>query len=188
MNDQIVMTEILSLFSFLKIHVEINTKNSFNDVGLSLETFFMDLLNKIDGDNAWKNTNTITFNYPAIDLFNDRKKQAVQITTTANKKKITNTIEMYNKHDLKFESLIIIGFLNYTKFNQNNVISVGVEYIIQQIKGCSSYVKKEILNLIRESIPVQLLIPYNDTNCYQIVFNVLNRSAIRDDMYSEGSY
>lgn len=188
MNDQIVMTEIRSLFTFLKYHIEINTKSSFNDVGLSLETFFMDLFNVIEGNNCWRNANSITFNYPAIDLINDGKKQAIQITTTANKRKIDKTIQTYNKYNFNYNSLIIIGFLDYTKFNQNNVISVGLEYIINQIKGCSLVVKGQILNLIRETIPVQLLVPYNDNNCFQIIFNTLNRSAIRDDVYSEGNY
>ena len=106
MNDQIVMTEIRSLFTFLKYHIEINTKSSFNDVGLSLETFFMDLFNVIEGNNCWRNANSIIFDHPAIDLINDGKKLAIQITTTANKKKIDKTIQTYNKYNLKYNSFL----------------------------------------------------------------------------------
>lgn len=188
MNDQIVMTEILDLFSFLKNHVEMYTKNSFNDIGLSLETLFMDLLNKIEGKSDWENINTISFNYPAIDLVNINKKQALQITTAANKKKIDRTVAVYKKNNIIYDSLLIIGFLSHSKYNQNNISSVGIDYITEQIRGCSLSLKKEILNMIREYIPLQLLVPFSDKNCFEIIFNNINRSAIRDDRHCEGSY
>lgn len=188
MNDEIIMKEILSLFTFLTRHVEIHTKSSFNDISFSLENLFVEVLNIIEGSNDWINANTIIFNYPAIDLLNKGTNQAIQVTTKADKRKIENTIEKYEENKMVFSKLIIIGFLKHSKYKKDNVEAVGIEYLTKLIAGSSLEVKEKVLKSIKKNIPLQLLNPLDDKDCFEVIFSVINRSAIRDNHYVEGSY
>lgn len=188
MNDEMVMKQIISLFSFLKNHVELNTKNSFSDIGFSLETLFMDILNEVDEGGGWINSNTIKYDYPAIDLQNNVKGEAIQITTTADKKKFDNTMIQYKKQGLKFSSVVIVGFLKNTKHDNGYFRTESTKYIVSKIYGSSFEVKEEVLKILHKQIPLQKLNPLSDSDCLEILYNFVNRSAIRDNMFCEGSY
>ncbi|QQZ58907.1 SMEK domain-containing protein [Paenibacillus sonchi] len=188
MQDQFVMNQVTALFSFLKHHVDLSTKTTLNDIGFSLETFFMDLFNKFDGENNWVNANVENLNQPAIDLINRKSKHALQVTVRADSTKIKKTIEMYEKHKVDVDKITIIGFLHHTNYKKNNSETVGIDYITRRIKGCSLVQKTEILDLIKNSIPVHVLSPLSDSDCFDVIQRMLDRSALRDDRYCEGSY
>ncbi|WP_339293171.1 SMEK domain-containing protein [Paenibacillus sp. FSL W8-0187] len=188
MQDQLVINQIVTLFSFLKSHVDLSAKTTLNDIGFSLETFIMDLFNKFDGEGSWMNSNVKTPSQPAIDLINSQEKHAIQVTVRADSAKIKNTMEQYAKHKIKVDKITIIGFVHHTRYKKDNAQTVGIDYITKRIKGCSLEKKEEILELIKKSIPVHVLSPLSDADCFDIIQRMLDRSALRDNRYCEGSY
>jgi len=188
MEEYSVMNHITNLFSFLRTHIELYTKTSLNDISFSLETLIMDLLNKLDGEGSWQNANVNTTNYPAIDLINIKDGHAIQVTVNADSSKTKHTIEQYEKQQFNLDKITILGFVHHTKYKRDNAQTVGIEYITKRIKVCSQDKKEEILELIRKSIPLQILSPLSDSDCFDIILSRLDRSALRDNRYCEGSY
>lgn len=148
----------------------------------------MDLFNKFDGEGSWINSNVKTPNQPAIDLINSQEKHAIQVTVRADSAKIKKTMEKYVEHKIKVDKITIIGFVHHTGYKKDNAQTVGIDYITKRIKGCSLEKKEEILELIKKSIPVHLLSPLSDTDCFDIIQRMLDRSTLRDNRYFEGSY
>lgn len=179
--------EIISLLTFLQFHVNNVVKTSFSDLSFQMESIFKEILNIIDGSN-WKNINGIQLNYPAIDLVENKKGIALQITTVANAAKVKNTIEKYNRHGLSYKELIIIGFVKNTRPKTDKARVVGIDYLTNRIKYLEREKIEKINNLLHMEIPLQLLHPLDDKNCLEIVLEVINRSAIRDLTNVEGDY
>lgn len=153
------MEEILSLFDFLKQHVKHHTRVGFSDLVFSLETLIESLLNEIAGAGTFVNANSITHNYPAIDLFDKGSGTAIQITVDADKDKAKETLKTYQRHGLAFSELIVIGFCSCSKVSVPGIKLVGLEYLTRKIKTLPIARKVRILNLLREEIPLHLLSP-----------------------------
>ncbi len=188
MNDEIVMKEIVDTFSFIQNYVKNHTEQSFGDISSSLENLFVELLNIVEGGDHWKNANAIKSNFPAIDLINEVSKTAIQITTNASKKKITDTIRIYNENSMAYDELIIIGFLKHIKYCENNVSAVGIKYLLNKVSGASLEVKQKVLSSLMNQIPLHKLYPLSDNNSFEVVLSVIDRSAVRDRHFQEGSY
>jgi hypothetical protein len=179
--------ETIALLTFLQFHVNNVVKTSFTDLSFQIEYIIMEILNIID-DSNWKNVNGIQSNYPSIDLVENKKGIALQVTTTANAAKARNTIEVYKRHNLSYKELIIVGFVKSTKTKIDNTRIVGIDYFINRIKYLEREKIEKINNLLHKEIPLQLLNPIDDKICLEIVLGVINRSAIRDLTNVEGDY
>lgn len=99
-----IITEALS-----HIANKVNLHNHLNlqDINILLENFFRDILNIIYKDRLFKNLNAVESNFTAIDLGDDKKDLAIQITSTTAIGKVRNTIEKYKK-EYGYKKLIML--------------------------------------------------------------------------------
>lgn len=188
MTEKQKLDEIISLMTFLQSYIQNNVNQSFTDLTFSLETVIMDYLNVFEKDNEkYTNANFMQHNYPAIDLINSSKK-AIQVTTNADLRKVKKTLATYQKHNLKYNELIIIGFVKSTKSTLPNVTVHNHNYLIELAKKAKSSQKDELYEILKRQIPLNSLSPLDDKLCYDVVFDVINRSAVRDYTVCEGSF
>lgn len=189
MTNRQKVDEIRALITYLQRYIENNVKNSFTDIAFSLENVIRDILNVFEAGKGYTNINSIQHNYPAVDLVNNENKVAIQVTTNANSTKVNKTIDTYNRHNLSYNKLIILGFVNYSK---NTAVTsadiVGVSYIMNLIQHATSEQLDKVYDILHRQIPWNILHPLDDKMCYEVVLDVLDRSAIRDNRGCEGSY
>ncbi|MDR2920145.1 MAG: SMEK domain-containing protein [Tannerella sp.] len=190
MTEKQKIDDIISLWTFLQIHIKNNVKVSFADLSFELETVIKDYLNVFqDKSDFYSNINEVRPNYPAIDLISKKSHVAIQVTTTADTKKVKETIETYKRYNLNFSELIIIGLdSSYSTKNTDNVKVYGIEYLINKAKFATNAQKDELYDILHRQIPLNTLYPIDDKTCFEIVFKVIDRSALRDYTEVEGSY
>jgi len=189
MTDEQKFKEIKTLMTFLQSHIQNSVKQSFTDLTFTLENILTDFLNVFENDNEkFKNINFLKHNYPAIDLVNEAKDTAVQITTNADLSKVKKTIITFQKHNLKFSKLIVIGFVKATKSKLPNVTVNGFDYLLKLVKHADNQQTEKIYEILKRQIPWNSLTPLDDKMCFDVVFDVINRSAVRDYTMCEGDF
>lgn len=189
MTEQQKLIEIITLFTFLQIHIQNNVDQSFTDLTFSLENVIKDYLNVFEKDTErYENINSLKHNYPAIDLVNSSKNIALQITTNADLRKVKKTLETYNRHKIVYSNLIVIGFVKSSKASIPKVEIKGVKYLIDMAKFGSIAQKDEAYEILKNQIPWNSLSPRNDKMSFEVVFDVINRSAVRDYTVCEGDF
>lgn len=189
MTEQQKINEIISLMTFLQSFIQNHVSQSFADLTFDLETLIKDYLNVFENNNEkYENINSLKCNYPAIDLVNKTKDTAVQVTTNASLQKVRKTIDIYQQQGFSYSKLIIIGFVKSTKKTLPNVTIYGIDYLIELAKHATSEQRDKIYDILQRRIPWNSLTPMDDKLCIDIVFDVINRSAIRDYTICEGDY
>ena len=189
MTEQQKLNEIITLFTFLQIHIQNYVNQSFTDLTFSLENVIKDYLNVFEkATERYENINSLKHNYPAIDLINKSKNIALQITTNADLRKVKKTLETYNRHKIVYSNLIVIGFVKSSKASVPKVEIKGVKYLIDLAKFGSSAQKDEVYEILKNQIPWTSLSPRDDKMSFEVVFDVINRSAIRDYTVCEGDF
>jgi hypothetical protein len=189
MTEQQKLNEIITLFTFLQIHIQNYVNQSFTDLTFSLENVIKDYLNVFENaTEQYENINSLKHNYPAIDLINKSKNIALQITTNADLRKVKKTLETYNRHKIVYSNLIVIGFVKSSKASIPKVEIKGVKYLIDLAKFGSSAQKDEVYEILKNQIPWTSLSPRDDKMSFEVVFDVINRSAIRDYTVCEGDF
>lgn len=187
MNTEQEIKKSIDLLTLLQLCIKNNVKQSFNDIAFSVEVVVKDLLNVLEKAD-YQNLNNIKLNYPAIDLLDKTQGIAIQVTTTADKRKVDKTIAMYEKENMSHKELIIIGFVSCTKTKFDKTRVVDMQYLVNKIKSASHENIVEVNNILQRELPINRLNPLQDKNCLEIVLSVLNRSAIRDRGHQEGCY
>ena len=139
-------------------------------------------------DEKFVNVNSIQHNYPAIDLVSHKKSIAIQVTTNADMRKVTKTIATYQRHSLSYTKLIIIGFVKATKSKLPNVNIYGMEYLTDLASFASNSQLDELFEILKRQIPWNSLSPLDDKHCFDVIFDVINRSAVRDYTMCEGDF
>jgi hypothetical protein len=189
MTDQQKLNEIISLMTFIQKHIQNYVNQSFTDLTFNLETVIKDFLNVFEKDTEkYENINTMQHNYPAIDLVNKTKDTAIQVTTNADLRKVKKTVTTYQEHRISYSSLIVIGFVKATKSSLPNVTVHSIDYLIELAKYGTSEQKDKVYEILQRQIPLNSLNPLADKLCFDVVFDVLNRSAIRDYTKCEGNF
>jgi hypothetical protein len=189
MTDEQNLKEIIVLMTFLQNHVQNCVKQSFIDLTFNLEIVLMDFLNVFEDENKkYKNINFLQHNYPAIDLVNNVKDTAVQITTNADLPKVRKTLNTFQKHNLKYSKLIVIGFVKATKSKLPGVTVHNFDYLLKLVKQANNQQIQAIYEILKRQIPWNSLTPLDDRMCFDIVFDVINRSAVRDYTICEGDF
>lgn len=189
MTEQQKRNEIHILLSFLKTYFQTYVVNSFTDVTFDVEqliTKYLNVFKKVD--EKFENANAIKHNYPAVDLISMKKDIAIQVTTNADKKKVDKTIDTYNKHNLSFKQLIIIGFVKATKSKLPNVEIYGMEYLTNLAKYADSNQLDELFDILKRQVPWNSLSPLDDKHCFDVIFDQINRSAVKDYTICEGNF
>ncbi|MBS1632452.1 MAG: SMEK domain-containing protein [Bacteroidetes bacterium] len=189
MTDQQKRNEIYTLLSFLKTYIQTFVDNSFTDLTFDLERLVSSYLNVFEKtDEKFVNVNSIQHNYPAIDLVSHKKSIAIQVTTNADMRKVTKTIATYQRHSLSYTKLIIIGFVKATKSKLPNVNIYGMEYLTDLASFASNSQLDELFEILKRQIPWNSLSPLDDKHCFDVIFDVINRSAVRDYTMCEGDF
>lgn len=189
MTEPQKLAEIISLLTFLQNYIQNNVKQSFNDLTFSLETVIKDYLNVFEkSDEQFTNINFLKHNYPAIDLENKKKSIGVQVTKNADLRKVKKTIDTYNRHRLIYTQLMIIGLVKSTKNSPPGVTVYDSEYLIELAQHGTSDQKDKVYDILKRQIPWNSLSPLDDKHCFDVVFDVINRSAVRDLTAVEGSF
>ena len=78
---------IISAFAFLENKIQLYSHLNLQDINIHLENILRDLLNVIYSDRTFVNLNSEEGNFTAIDLGDNKKDIAFQVTSTTNKKK-----------------------------------------------------------------------------------------------------
>lgn len=189
MTDQQKLDEIIALMTFLQQHIQNCVVQSFTNLTFNLETVIKDYLNVFENDSEqYININYLQHNYPAIDLVNKTKSKAIQVTTNADLRKVRKTVETYQKHSISYSELIVIGFVKATSSTLPNVTVYNIDFLIELAKHGTSPQKDKIYEILKRQIPMNSLNPLDDKLCFDVVFDVLNRSAIRDYTSCEGDF
>ena len=189
MTEQQKLNEIIAMMTFLQIHIQNYIDQSFTDLTFNLETVIKEFLNVFEKENEkYENINTMQHNYPAIDLVNKTKDTAIQVTSNADLRKVKKTVAMYQKHKISYSNLIVIGFVKATKASLSNVTVHSIDYLIRLARYGTSEQKDKVCEILQRQIPWNSLHPLDDKMCFDVVFDVINRSAVRDNTKCEGHF
>ena len=164
LNKEIYLKEVAGSLALLSKEVTILNAVNLYDINIVAEDFFPGLLNLVY-EYKLKNANYLEKNAPAIDLFDNINKIAVQVTSDNSSKKINHTIEEFNKNEsYKIYNRLIILILTQkkkytTEFNTDGKFVFDkmkdiwdVEDLMKdirdletdRIKEISSYLSKEL--------------------------------------------
>ncbi|MDD4330169.1 MAG: SMEK domain-containing protein [Aliarcobacter sp.] len=178
--------------TFIKEYIKTNQESGFNDMTRILESISLHIFNVTHSLNL-VNKNQSKANFPAIDLVDDNKRIAIQVTINADSKKIRNTIEKFEKFGLNnnYEKLYIFGFLECKKAEKHpaycELFNIGD--LISRLTDMNNEEKvQNIIDIIEQHTDFSKIHPYDDINCLKIVLNCIDRNAIKHKMYCEGSY
>lgn len=101
---------ISKMLAYLSSNVRINSKNNRNDLAVISEQTICGLLNRMHGWNL-RNANTPKQpNFPGVDLVDELKGVAVQVTVDNSVKKVDHTLAKFKEHKLNrtFNQLILV--------------------------------------------------------------------------------
>lgn len=178
--------------SLLELYIKNSQESGFSDMARLLESLSISLFKEAYGFSL-ENKNQIKCNFPAIDLGDDKEKVAVQVTTNADAAKIKHTIRVFEEQGLnkKYNKLYIYGFLKLSKFDKipDYCVLVKSSTLISQLmdKNDEDSVQN-VIDAVKQHTDFSRVHPYNDIDCLKIILRVIDRSAVKHKMYSEGCY
>lgn len=185
------LNNIASLITALQQHASTKIDMGLYDVGASIEVLVSQILQITEGLTL-VNKNQISVTFPAIDLADDAKGIAIQVTANVSTKKWKETVEKFHKHKLntRYKSLRIIGFCDSVKPRDcpTDVLVQGPEAILGPLKTLTPEKLVELEEKLRSSYDFSKLSPLTDRDCFGIVLGVLDRDAIRHYTSVEGSF
>lgn len=122
MERQTYTDKIIELLSFLKVKVELSNPINLTDVNIYSENFYRDFLNLVYGYKL-RNINIIEQNATAIDLGDEEKKIAFQITSTSDLSKTKKTVAAFINKKLyeKYDRLVILNITTKANHRDNHV-------------------------------------------------------------------
>lgn len=114
--------KIIERLSFLKAKVELSNPLNLTDVNIYSENFYRDFLNLLYGYKL-QNINIIEQNAAAIDLGDEEKKIAFQVTSTSDLSKTKKTVNAFIKKELykKYANLVILNITTKANHRDNYV-------------------------------------------------------------------
>jgi hypothetical protein len=128
-----------------------NRANRYN-INIRAESFFIPILSILFECNDLNNLNIEGKNYPGIDLADDEKRIAIQITSETKSSKVIHSLEKFltSEHELykKYDRLIV--FMLREKQNQysSNKIKTKIEAIKKRNKKFDFNVEKDIVDVL----------------------------------------
>lgn len=181
--------------ALLQLYITQRQKAGFHDMERMVEalTIFMFRALRIG---ELTNLNQIKVNFPAIDLADNQKKLAVQVTTNATPTKIDKTIAAFEKKNElgvslkdRYSILYILGFCKVSKHTIPSYCKlIDTSFLIGEL--CDKAEEDMIHNMldaIRRHQDYTSLHPWSDKDSLEIVLNVINRNAIKHRMSCEGN-
>jgi len=183
--------------SLLQLYIEKRQKSGFKDMERMLEALCSQIFQAVD-IGCFVNMNQIKVNHPAIDLADDNKLIAVQVTSNASPAKINKTIEAFEKQGKdgkslkdKYSKLYIWGFYKVSKLKgplPSYCQVIGTEFVIDKLVDLGDIDKViTVLNAIIKHEAAYKLHPWDDIDCLKVILLRINRDAIKHRMIAEGS-
>ena len=110
---EVLTTRLKSHLGTLVSSVEIASQNNLSSSHVVAETTLAGLLNRVYG---WElvNANAIRQNCPGVDLIDEERKIAVQVTATRTVEKVRHTLEAVGKSGIIYKHLIVLTITNAT--------------------------------------------------------------------------
>lgn len=182
--------------SLLQTYIGQRQKASFHDVERMVESLTIHLFKALGIANL-KNVNEFRSNAIAIDLSDENKRVAVQVTTNASVSKLRKTVENFEKvgqngRSLRasYDKLYIFGFCKWA----SNVNLPSYCELVTPVVLVSRLVDRgdvdvvdDVIHAVRQHSSYKSLHPWNDRDSLEIILDVLNRNAIKHRMSCEGN-
>lgn len=163
-TDEFYEKEIINYYSWIETIVKNSNSFGYTDINISLESLVVKLLRLLDiGD--YTNCNSINISYPTIDLFDDKMKVGIQVTSECTSKKIEKTI--LGKKDYKIKFFFLNSKYNprkstvnkYENFDENDILNFNKCLVIAK----SSNKLEQLYEFFKSNI----ILPV-DTECLSI--------------------
>lgn len=164
LNKEIYLKEVAKSLVLLSNEVTILNAINLYDINIAAEDFFPGLLNLIYGYQL-KNANHLEKNAPAIDLYDEVNRIAIQVTSDSSSKKINHTIEEFNKNKAynRYDRLVVLVLTQKKKYTAafdtdgNFVFDKtkdiwDVEDLIKDIRKLDTEQIKEISNYLSKEL------------------------------------
>jgi hypothetical protein len=186
-----VLRNIESLVAALQRHAATSMEMGLNDVSSPVEALVQCILRETESLHL-RSINLFKSNFPAVDLVDDIKKVAIQVTVNANSKKCKETADKFIKWGLeqKYGELRIIGFSKASRVKglPASVLVHGPSKLLDKIKSIGLPQMESLENALRSAFDFSKLTPFTDRDCFLTVLDVLDRDAIRHHTSVEGSF
>jgi len=189
---QQTINNLLHDASIVQRYIDNSQDAGFNDMTRLLESLSIQLFEASHGLSL-TNKNFLAPNFPAIDLADDKKRTAVQVTSNANAAKIRHTLKKFDEHGLAkhYDNLIIHGFVNCsrTKSIPSHCTVLSIGQIVSAVADKNDEeLAQQIVDALQQHTDFSRIHPYDDRNCLEIVLRCVDRNAIKHQMPVEGSY
>ena len=177
--------ELINISSFVVTYVKIAADSGFNDNYAALEEFIKTYFGIVK-DYKLTNTNSIKKNYPAIDLVDDVNKVAIQVTATAQRKKINETVAKWIALKKGDYQLIVVGITGKVKSNKAVVYTLAE--LIGEAKNLDLKDLWTLLNAFKSRISPNTYSLTTDEASIRNLVGYLDRGALRHLQDQEGNY
>jgi hypothetical protein len=131
-----VQHRIVKLMSLWAVEISSMGRLSLTDLNNISETILVPLLSEIFDWPDLQNLNTESKNFPGIDLADDKKRVAIQVTSTNTSKKIKHTLTEFVDEDLrlyeKYDRLIVISWLRSKKHTAVQVSTIFLKTVYEK--------------------------------------------------------
>ena len=107
----ILISRLQKLLGMLVHSVEIAAQNNLSSSHVVAETTMIGLLNRVY-DWELVNANAIRQNYPGVDLIDEKRNIAIQVTATRTVEKVRHTLEEVGKSGARYDNLIVLILTN----------------------------------------------------------------------------
>lgn len=177
--------ECVRLCTLIVTYAQIAGDTGFTDNHKALEELVREIYSEVEGLNLI-NTNAIQANYAAIDLVDDANKVAIQVTNTANAKKVNHTVDQWTKAGKGGYRLIVVGVVKGGNSKKATVTTLAK--LVAKTSNMSIGSLTKIAAILNAHISPQTYTLATDKACVSNLLDYLNRGSIRDLDAQEGSY
>lgn len=156
-----------NILAFTHLATKVKFYNSLNlqDINIHLENTFRDIVNLMYEDRKFVNLNSVSNNFTALDLGDNKSELAFQITSTTSRLKVTETIRKY-KTDSNYKIVVILycvlekpkrtnGFENLTdgkiiieEWSLKDLVKKLSDFELNKLERISNLITKDILSNI----------------------------------------
>lgn len=204
MNKEKALKDVQYWLSHLSTSARLGGKIHFFDLNIVAEDFYADLLNIIyDWDLV--NLNHTKLNAVAVDLGDQKRKIAVQVTSDRTKGKIQKTIDKFEEHNLSnnFDKLKVVIIGERTRTNPalnlpKSIVFDGKYDILDDVSILSAISALplpkiyEVLMLIQRDVTpkqdVDISLKHSDLEVLEQYRDYFDRPALKDKWDAEGNY
>lgn len=179
--------ECVRLCTLIVTYAQVAGDAGFTDNHKALEELVREVYSEAEGLKLI-NTNAIKTNYPAIDLVDDTKKVALQVTNTANAKKVNHTVEQWTKAGKGGYRLIVVGVVKGGSSKKKQVTVTTLAKLVAKTSTLPIASLTSIVAILKSHIDPQTYTLTTDKACVSNLLDYLDRGAIRDPDHLEGSY